>query len=567
VRRSRLLALTTTAALTLGFAPVPLDQATAPLADVPVVGVEVPLVSSGVELLLNIPAVPAISATFDPNREYLYQSTLRGIDVYDVSVPERPRLVGSEPMTFFQNEAVSMGVANSREDGTTFVTVGLDLYGAGIMESGPDAQVSGSHIYIVDVTDPTNPTLRSEGSASTSTHTVTCVDEACNYAYTAGNASRFSILDLTDLDEPEELTTVESAFGGHDWDQDGAGVMWQVGWNGAAAWDVSDPTDPQLLNTTDEFGTDPDWNNFILHNSIRPNATVFGEEDAATQPGPSGTRGRPEHAGAGRPDHARSTVPSVDPDRELPEFHVDRGNVLLATEEDYIDPTCDDEGNFETWGVDTLDPEEVEAETGSLGEVDGGTVTPLGQWNTELFDTGIDTPAGAFCSAHYFDYHQGGIVAQGFYQQGLRLLDVDDPTDIRQVGYWVPQASEVWSAYWVPERDEDGEVVRTATGDVAKTDIVYTSDLVRGIDVLRVTGTDEPTEQRETVSAPIFEHWLQPDATTAARAQGSAFGFACPLPSLDVPATPPAGLPGTDDLAATSRDTLDGIGGAIGGTG
>jgi hypothetical protein len=567
VRRSRLLALTTAAALTLGFAPVPLDQATAPLADVPVVGVEVPLLSSGVELLLNIPAAPAISATFDPNREYLYQSTLRGIDVYDVSVPERPRLVGSEPMSFFQNEAVSMGVANSREDGTTFVTVGLDLYGAGVMESGPDAQVSGSHIYIVDVTDPTNPTLRSEGSASTSTHTVTCVDEACNYAYTAGNANEFSILDLTDLDEPEELRTVESAFGGHDWDQDGAGVMWQVGWNGAAAWDVSDPTDPQLLNTTDEFGTDPDWNNFILHNSIRPNATVFGDEDASARPGPSGTRGRPEHAGSGRPDHARSTVPSVDPDRELPEFHVDRGNVLLATEEDYIDPTCDTEGNFETWGVDTLDPEEVDAETGRLGEVDGGTVTPLGQWNTELFDTGIDTPAGAFCSAHYFDYHQGGIVAQGFYQQGLRLLDVDDPTDIRQVGYWVPQASEVWSAYWVPERDEDGEVVRTATGDIAKTDIVYTSDLVRGIDVLRVTGTDEPTEQRETVSAPIFEHWLQPDATTAARAQGSAFGFACPLPSLDVPATPPAGLPGTDDDAATSRDTLDGIGGAIGGTG
>jgi hypothetical protein len=77
-----------------------------------------------------------------PERPYLYQSTLHGIDVYDVSVPERPRLVGSEPMAFFQNEAVSMGVANSREDGTTFVTVGLDLYGAGIMESGPDAQIS-----------------------------------------------------------------------------------------------------------------------------------------------------------------------------------------------------------------------------------------------------------------------------------------------------------------------------------------------------------------------------------------------------------------------------------------
>ena len=555
MRRSRLLALTTAAALTLGFAPVPLGQATAPIADVPVVGAEVPLVSSGVELLLNIPAAPAISATFDPQREYLYQSTLRGIDVYDVSVPERPRLVGSEPMSFFQNEAVSMGVAQSREDGTTFVTVGLDLYGAGIMESGPDAQVSGSHVYIVDVTDPTNPTLRSEGSASTSTHTVSCVDEACNYAYTAGNASEFSILNLRNLDDPHEEDTVESAFGGHDWDQDSAGVMWQVGWNGAAAWDVSDPTDPRLLNTTDEFGTDPNWNNFILHNSIRPNATTFGDQQHG-RPDHADARGRPGHAGGGKPDHAGSAVPSVNEDRELPEFHVDRGNVLLATEEDYIDPTCDTEGNFETWGVDTLDPDEVDEETGELGQVDGGTITPLGQWHTELFDTGIDTPAGAFCSAHYFDYHQSGIVAQGFYQQGLRLLDVDDPRDIRQVGYWVPQASEVWSAYWVPERDEDGQVVRTATGDVAKTDIVYTSDLVRGIDILRVADADEPAEQRETVSAPIFEQWLQPDATTAARAQGSAFGFACPLPSLSEPATSSASLPGS--AAPADRPSLSG---------
>ncbi len=549
MRRLRLLSLSTAAALTLGFAPLPLDEATSPLAGVPVVGAEVPLLSDGVELLLNVPAAPAISATFDPEREYLYQSTLRGIDVYDVSVPERPRLVGTEPMAFFQNEAVSMGLAQHREDGTTFVTVGLDLFGAGIMESGPDAQVSGSYVYIVDVTDPTDPQLVSGGEASTSTHTITCVDPECHYAYTAGNDQEFSILDLTDLGDPRELTTVDSAFGGHDWDQDGAGVMWQVGWNGAAAWDVTDPTDPQLLNTTDEFGTDPDWNNFILHNTIRPNATVGPEV--------GGTQGRPDHAGQpGRPDHAGGPggVATSEPDRELPEYHVDRGNVLLATEEDYIDPTCEDEGSFETWGVDTLDPGEVEAGTGALGEVDGGTVTPLGRWNTEVFDTGIDTPAGAFCSAHYFDYHQSGLVAQGFYQQGLRILDVDDPGDIRQVGYWVPQASEVWSAYWVPERDEDGRVVRTATGDVAKSDIVYTSDLVRGIDVLRVGAVDEPTEERTTVAAPVFERWLQADPTATARAEASAFGFACPLPSL------------TGPVAEAATSSPGALGGALGRT-
>jgi hypothetical protein len=560
LHRSRVLALGAALTLTLGFSPVPIDELTEPLADVPVVPVSgPPIISEGVDLLWNNPDVAAISATFDTERPYLYQSTLHGIDVYDVSVPERPRLVGAAPMAFFQNEAVSMGTAQAREDGTTFVTVGLDLFGVALDPSNPDPQVSGSYVYVIDVTDPTDPHIRAGGEASTSTHTVTCVDAACEYAYTAGNDAEFSIIDLTDLDDPKELKTVESSFGGHDWDQDGAGVMWQVGWNGAAAWDVSDPTDPQLLNTTDEAGTDPEWNNFILHNSIRPNATVFDSDDepARGRPGPAGPpdqTGRPDEPG--RPSTGSASTEGVSDPGELPDFHVDRGNVLLATEEDYVDPTCEDEGNFETWAVDTLDPEAVDARTGALGDVNGGTVTPLDQWNTELLGTGMDNLAGAFCSAHYFDYHQGGLVAQGFYQQGLRLLDVDDPTEIRQVGYWIPQASEVWSAYWVPERNEDGTVARTETGDIAKSDIVYTSDLVRGMDVLQVGAASETPDERLTVEAPVLEGWLSPadpevgeasadlgDAATglgqsvtgaslATRAEASPFGSACPLPSL-----------------------------------
>jgi hypothetical protein len=555
VHRSRVLALGAALTLTLGFSPVPIDQLTSPVSDVPVVPVSgPPIVSEGVDLLWNNPDVAAISATFDTERPYLYQSTLHGIDVYDVSVPERPQLVGAAPMSFFQNEAVSMGTAQAREDGTTFVTVGLDLYGVALDPSNPDPRISGSYVYVIDVTDPTDPHIRAGGAASTSTHTVTCVDAACEYAYTAGSRNGFSIIDLTDLDDPKELKTVESSFGGHDWDQDGAGVMWQVGWNGAAAWDVSDPTDPQLLNTTDEHGTDPDWNNFILHNSIRPNATVFGGDAEVERPGHGVRRGAAER---GRPDTppGQREADETGGAEEYPEFHVNKGNVLLATEEDYIDPTCENEGNFETWAVDTLDPAEVEGRTGGLGEVNGGTITPLDQWNTELLGTGMDNLAGAFCSAHYFDYHQNGIVAQGFYQQGLRLLDVDDPTDINQVGYWIPQASEVWSAYWVPERHEDGTVVRSESGDVVKTDIVYTSDLIRGMDVLQVHAATEDHDERTTVEAPILEAWLSSassdDATgelgsgatdltssvagasLATRAQASPYGSACPLPSLE----------------------------------
>jgi hypothetical protein len=41
-------------------------------------------------------------------------------------------------------------------------------------------------------------------------------------------------------------------------------------------------------------------------------------------------------------------------------------------------------------------------------------------------------------------------------------------------------ATEVWDAYWVPQRDRRGVAQRK------KTNIVYTTDLVRGLDVFQV---------------------------------------------------------------------------------
>ncbi len=96
------------------------------------------------------------------------------------------------------------------------------------------------------------------------------------------------------------------------------------------------------------------------------------------------------------------------------------------------------------------------------------------------FGGGLTLPAGAFCSAHWFDYHQSGIIAQGYYQAGLRLVDVRDPRHITQYGFATGGGTEVWDAYWVPERNARGQ----ATGK--KTNFVYTADAVRGIDVYQV---------------------------------------------------------------------------------
>ena len=157
--------------------------------------------------------------------------------------------------------------------------------------------------------------------------------------------------------------------------------------------------------------------------------------------------------------------------------------MLLVTEEDYFNDgdelACERAGTFQTWSVPDLNGEAYRAGNPSL-EANKGTIAPLDLINPVALGDGLSTPVGGFCSAHWFDYHQSGIIAQGYYQQGLRLIDVRNATDLRQYGYVTGGATEVWDAYWVPQRDRKG------VASTNKTNIVYTTDLVRGVDVYEV---------------------------------------------------------------------------------
>jgi hypothetical protein len=466
------------------------------------VNLDVPVLSSdNVRLVGAVPAAAAISTAFSTDSPHMYVNTLRGIEVYDISNPRLPLLLGYEPTGHFQTENVDLA---ERDDGTKFLLIGFDLIGT--TPTFDPSLGTFDEIAVVDVTDPTNPRTisRLEFDRPASAHTVTCANRECTHAYSAGYYSGsgdareefFTVVDLADPANPVDLGVQPSAVGylGHDWDVDGAGVAWHVGWEGLAAYDVSDPTSPRVLNTSDEHGLNgSEWNNFILHNSIRPNAEEFGRKGHG-KGGPRvlRTKGGPSLA---------------------------KGNVLLVAEEDYIDTTCTTEGSFQTWYVPELNPR-----VNPSGTPGAGTVTPLDRWNTELFDSGVKTPAGAFCSAHYFDYHQDGIVAQGFYQQGLRFLDVADPHDIKQIGYWITGAQETWGAYFVPEYGADGR----QTG--AKTNLVYTNDPSRGLEILELTVPTTMPADTAAVTAPILPEWLEEDLRLADRAS-TTWGFACPLPS------------------------------------
>jgi hypothetical protein len=249
-----------------------------------------------------------------------------------------------------------------------------------------------------------------------------------------------SLFDLRNLDRPREVDSEAAESGvqpfssptaGHKWNFDAAGIGTHTGFKGASMWDTAKPRHPRLLTTTGAAGRgeDPDhpgWNDFILHNSFRPNAKAF------------------------RPMSSPSFA---------------HGNVLLVTEEDYEQTDCSKAGSFQTWWVKRLD-----------GTKDA--IVPLDK--VELADLGtFPLPVGAFCSSHWFDYRPGGLVAAGFYGGGTQVLDVRDPRHIKPYGHSVWGASEVWDAMWVPVY-RDGRMTR------ARTNVVYSIDLARGLDVYTV---------------------------------------------------------------------------------
>ncbi len=428
-------------------------------------GVNVPFAASdNVQLVDSVPKAGAISGVFSPSAPYFYVSNIDSIDVYDVSDPLHPSLTGVLPDLVFENEAMNYGERTLKSGKTIrFVLVGVDLTQASpgdINHSNPSGK---NEVILVDVTDPTNPYIRSRVPATTFTHTVACVQvRACTTAYTAGSKGSFSIIDLGDLDNLREVDSDSTADGiqpfaspaagpggplesGHKWNFDNAGYGIHTGGAGAAIFDVSHPRNPQLVTTTGDAGVTPGWNDFILHNSERPNARAFNPHSSPA---------------------------------------VAHGNVLLVTEEDYEQTDCAKAGSFETWKITTLDGT-------------ASAVRPLDKINPVTEGGGgISPPQYAFCSAHWFDYHPSGIVALANYGGGLRLIDVRDPQHLKQYGYATWGASEVWDAYWAPKRDQHGN----ATGS---SNIVYTVDLVRGLDVYAV---DLPGKAGKAAAIPLTGH-------------------------------------------------------------
>ena len=192
------------------------------------------------------------------------------------------------------------------------------------------------------------------------------------------------------------------------------------------------PRAPRLVTTTGAAGQGsdpkyPGWNDFILHNSQRPNAKAF----------------------------RNGAAPSLA-----------NGNILLVTEEDYEQPDCSQAGSFQTWWVKRLD-----------GTKDA--IVPLDK--VELSDLGHLPDAGRARSAPRTGStstrpasSRPGSTAAAPSSSTYGTPRTSRPTATP------PGALEVWDSYWMPVYSKAG--VMTAK----KTNLAYSVDLARGIDVYRV---------------------------------------------------------------------------------
>ena len=187
---------------------------------------------------------------------------------------------------------------------------------------------------------------------------------------------------------------------------------------------MTNPLNPVLVARTDEtgqsryaqtFGADDGstYNDFIHHNSMR-----IRNSSLAALP-----------AGAD---------PAAD------------SNVVAVTEEDYNRPTCRGRRLVRDVG-DPADRDAAAAEPTTRARP-CRCCKPLDNWDVE-----VDPTRQTLCSAHYFD-DRGGLIAQGWYEQGVRFLDISNPRDIRQVGFYIPQKNLMWGALY-PPTDPTGEIV------------------------------------------------------------------------------------------------------------
>jgi hypothetical protein len=312
---------------------------------------------------------------------------------------------------------------------------------------------------IIDVQDPWKPKLLAYNT-NFQGHTSTCIND-CRYLWsvggpsnagtqTQGKASYVSVTDIRDALHPfvfgiisaDVSRTGVNSGSTHSVDVDFDGVAWVSGSNGVRGWYTS--------------GSHRDYKT--------------GQDRLATPTSPiSYGGGRLDGSATSSFMHNAYHMPSSLNGGPA-------GDVLLATNEDN-QTSCSIAGVFVIASLSGMHDADTPAPIANQRMTRYATYSTGGKPGE--FHGTVGTTTVGDCSAHWFTV-KGNIVALGNYEQGTRFVDISDPRNPQQVGW-----------FRVPVRTADP----TGKPDIISSDTagaywhgkyVYVADYQRGIDIIKL---------------------------------------------------------------------------------
>src|SRR3954471_12488052 len=446
------------------------------------------------------------------NYDFLLGDGQGGLSIWSLKNPESPLFVGGvtskqleQPADHFGNRDVPADTPNGRfyegENPTVDSRRKLAFLARDPRSFGNNAHPGGrTGLYIVDVSNPWAPKVLTYHWVPAG-HTATCIND-CRYLWSVGPANNGSGVN----NEPQDITGALDASGVVP-----AGSR-HPEWTGVPAFvtDVRDPLHPYTYaqpvdmkrnsNTTaythsvdvDQNGLawtsgfggirgyytsglhhDPVLNVDRYASAYDPVPYAGGSVDT-NETGNAYATNTLEHNSYHRSQAASDTSPktiTTASGRTL-----NKTDLQYSTQENVVNCTSTSGGgpgrfvianltgsyNGEAW-----DPK-WKATTDANGAQNLFKLETLGTY------TAKDQPGsanGSSCSAHWFTV-QGDMVAIAFYGQGVKILDVSDPTNIQQAAYIrIPAAT--------------GQTGNNASAAYWHNGYVYVADYSRGVDVLR----------------------------------------------------------------------------------
>ncbi len=459
VRRLSLAALAASALVIPGaraLPPTPLSTVTA---------------SPNVHLVTNVPTGVGVGGKFAGH--YYFQTTARsatysapdgasdgGLWVFDIAKPDAPSVVAHLPLPIWENEDVDLSIKRH------VLLISADRKRPsspiGTPTMPPQVPVVGGALFVYDITDLAHPLLKSTlpmpstvGTKPDGTplggpgHIANCILD-CQYAYVTGSRDgSVHVVDLRDLAAPKVVGSIKSPAGGD-----------TTSWTPGIVHDVNIDAKGYVW-MTGSGGT-----------------AMYAPVKDALHPKLLASTKKSDNAKTNSYIHHNS-------------LRLDGGTVLVGEEsfngcggEAPIEPDDKVGGRFQSWRIDLKHKRLV----------------PLALYSQRV-------PGVSTCSSHWFDINASTVVADAWYDGGVRFLDLKNPRKVRQVGYLRTSDGAASQAQYVPGHP----------------DLVYVSDYLRGLDVIRI---DNGGRKAKTV---VEGNDIAPRTAPIRFARSEDWGYACPV--------------------------------------